>query len=234
MKRPSAMWPQRMRLTCWQSSAGCAGSVAKARTAACRFDISSAAGMPLPTTSAIESAEARSAERDGVVAIAADAGRRLPRRRDLPAVDLRHRGRQQLALDAPRLVELALLVRVAAAAARGRLRSRRAASRRSCALSHGFCTKSRTPRRIASTARSTEPQPVMTIDRQQAVERLHAREQVDPFAARRRVAGVVQVHQQQIERAAGERGERRVRRRHRVDAMPSPFSSSRSASSRSG
>ena len=29
-------------------------------------------------------------------------------------------------------------------------------------LSHGFCTKSRTPRRIASTAMSTEPQPVIT------------------------------------------------------------------------
>ena len=29
-------------------------------------------------------------------------------------------------------------------------------------LSHGFCTKSRTPRRIVSTARSTDPHPVIT------------------------------------------------------------------------
>ena len=63
MKRPSAMLPQRMRLTCWQSACGSAASEAKARTAACRFDISSAAGMPLPTTSAIVSARRVSLKR---------------------------------------------------------------------------------------------------------------------------------------------------------------------------
>ena len=82
-------------------------SVANARTAACRFDISSAAGMPLPTTSAIDSAEPVRPEPDRVEAVAADAGRRLPRRRELEPVDLRQNGRQQLALDAARFVELA-------------------------------------------------------------------------------------------------------------------------------
>ncbi len=56
-------------------------------------------------------AHSRRAERDGVVAVAADARGRLPRRADLEAFDLRHRRRQQLSLYPPRLVQLALLVR---------------------------------------------------------------------------------------------------------------------------
>ena len=106
MNRPSAMWPHSTVLTCSQSSAGRAASVAKARTAACRFDINSAAGMPLPTTSAIDSATRLRPEADGVEAIAADAGGRLPRCRQLEAVHLRQRRRQQRPLDAARLVQL--------------------------------------------------------------------------------------------------------------------------------
>ena len=90
--------------------------VANARTAACRFDISSAAGRPLPTTSAIETADAR---------VARSAARRSSRRRCRTRAssarrssqprDRRHRRRQQRALNQPRLVVLARQPGVAAA-----------------------------------------------------------------------------------------------------------------------
>ena len=102
-------------------------------------------------------------ERDRVEAVAADARGRLPRRRDLAAVDLRHARGQQLALNpaAPRPVR-AVPARSASRRARPFSISVRTVLT-SCSLSHGFCTKSCTPRRIDSTARSTEPQPVMTM-----------------------------------------------------------------------
>ncbi len=162
MKRPSAMWPQRMRLTCWQSSAGSAASVANARTAAWRFDISSAAGMPLPTTSAIESPR-----RDEPKAMASkqspptpDAGCHDTASSQPSSVGMRRR--QQLALDAPRFVELAAFDRDLLPSRAPRLDLGPQHTHAAVALSHGFCTKLRTPRRIASTAMSTDPQPVMT------------------------------------------------------------------------
>ena len=52
---------------------------------------------------------------------------------------------------------------------------------------------------------------------------LDARQQVDAFAARRRVARVIQVHQDEIERACLQRRDRRFGRGHRVDVDPLPF-----------
>ena len=160
--------------------------------------------------------QARVVETDGVEAIAADAGGGLPRHGELPAVDLRHLLRQQALLDLQRLRQARAARRRLRGGARGRLSIswRSVASR--CALSHGFCTKSRTPRRIASTARSTLPQPVITITGSSRSSCLHAREQIDALAPRGRVAGVVQIHQHEIERPRLERAQRRLGRGHGV------------------
>ena len=209
------MFPQRIRLTCWQSSAGCAASVANARTAAWRFDISSAAGMPLPTTSAIESAETRGAKRDRVEAVAADAGRGLPRRRELAAVHLRERRGQQLALDAAGLVEFAPLValQLAARASLLDLGAQRADE---------LLVVPRLLHEVADAAahrfhRKIHRSPAgHHDDREQAVVLLHAREQIDPLASRGGVAGVVEIHQEQVVRAARDGIDDRVRRRDGV------------------
>ena len=52
-KRPLTMCRQSKRFTLAATAAGRSPSRANARTAACRFDMSSAAGMPFPATSAI-------------------------------------------------------------------------------------------------------------------------------------------------------------------------------------
>ena len=83
-------------------------------------------------------------------------------------------------------------------------------------LSHGFWTKSRAPRRIASTARSTVPQAVMTMTGSVGSSSLDPREQVEPLLPRRRVARVVQVDQHRVEVA---RLERRRARRPASDAV---------------
>ncbi len=66
------------------------------------------------------------------------------------------------------------------------------------ALSQGFWTKSRAPRRIASTARSTVPQAVMTMTGSVSVDLLDPREQVEAFLARGRVARVVQIDERGV------------------------------------
>ena len=73
------------------------------------------------------------------------------------------------------------------------------------ALSHGFWTKSRAPRRIASTATSTLPQAVITITGSVGILRAQLREQIEPLLARGRVARVVQVDQHRVEVAASAR-----------------------------
>ena len=90
----------------------------------------------------------------------------------------------------PGLLELALF------AQRSRRRSRPSGSRcaasvTSAALSQGFCTKSRTPRRIASTARLIDPQPVMITTGSDASTAWSRATRYDAFATRRRVAGVI-------------------------------------------
>ena len=78
-KRPLTMSPQSRRLTRAQTSPGAAAPSENARTAACRLDISSAAGSPLPATSAIEQPEHVLVERERVVAVATIATCRAPR-----------------------------------------------------------------------------------------------------------------------------------------------------------
>ena len=73
--------------------------------------------------------EPRVAEADRVEAVAADAGRRLPRDGELPAVDLRASAAAAGALDPQRLGQLALLGRPRAAPRAAGLDLRRAASR---------------------------------------------------------------------------------------------------------
>ena len=65
-------------------------------------------------------------------------------------------------------------------------------------LSHGFSMKSRAPRRIASTARFTEPHAVITTTGSDVVGRVDAAQQVEPLLARRRVARVVQVDEHDV------------------------------------
>ena len=153
----------------------------------------------------------RRAERQRVEAVAADAVGRLPRRGELERRHLRHRRRQQAALNQARLLELALLLRVAplrrAAPRRSRAAGFRGASRLPTASARSSCA----PRRIASTAVSMLPQPVMTTIGSDGVVRAHVRNQLEPFPPRGRVAGIVQIHQQQVERTR--RAAARARRR---------------------
>ena len=75
-------------------------SDANALTAACTFDISKAAGMPLPATSAMHSAALVSLEFQHVKVIAAHSASRTPRRRDSASFDLRNLAGQQPPLNA--------------------------------------------------------------------------------------------------------------------------------------
>jgi hypothetical protein len=124
--------------------------------------MSSAAGIPLPTTSAMVSASR-------------DSSNRMASKQSPPTPDA---GCHDTATSQPSICgtccgssrrwifRASASSRCSAASSRRRVRpfsiSRRSVASR-WALSHGFCTKSRTPRRIASTARSTLPQPVITI-----------------------------------------------------------------------
>ena len=74
------------------------------------------------------------------------------------------------------------------------------ASRR--AFSHGFCTKSRAPRRIASTATSTVPHAVITTTGRVASSARSCGEQVEALRPRRRVARVVEIDQCDVVLAA--------------------------------
>ena len=175
--------------------------------------------MPLPTTSAIDSAtrlrEKRMASKQSPPTPEAgchDAD-------ELEAVHLRqHRG-QEGALDAPCFLELARLSqRARAPFAAGRdLGVQQRDERRVVpgllnevphAAAHGLDREvDRAPARHHD-------------DRQRAVERLQARQEIDPFAARRGVAGVVQIHQHQIEPGLLHGGEGGFGRMHCVDVHP--------------
>ena len=90
-------------------------------------------------------------------------------------------------------------------------------------LSHGFWTKSRAPRRIASTARSTVPQAVMTMTGIGDVELLQPRQERQALLARRRVARVVQIDQGDLEVARLDRRQHAGRRRRRLDVAALGF-----------
>ena len=87
------------------------------------------------------------------------------------------------------------------------------------ALSHGFWTKSRAPRRIASTATSTLPQAVITTTGSVGSMRPHRVQEVEPLLARGRVARVVEVHQEDVELLVLERGDDAGRRGGGVDLV---------------
>ena len=113
------MLRQSSRLTLVQTEPGAAPSCAKARTAACRFDISSAAGTPLPATSAMETPIApvpkvSMSKQSPPMPLAGchDEARRRPGICGMVVG-------KQAALNQPRFLVLALLFRVAAL---GRLR----------------------------------------------------------------------------------------------------------------
>ena len=59
--------------------------------------------------------------------------------------------------------------------------------------------KSRAPRRMASTARSTLPQAVITITGSIAIERLNLLEQLEPFLPGGGVARIVQIDDDEVE-----------------------------------
>ena len=102
------------RLTLLLIEAGETASWAKARTAACRFDISSAAGSPLPAMSAIDTP--RTSPKPSVSKQSPptpSAGSHVTD--EIDAGDLRRCGRQQAALDQACLLHFALLLVIAAA-----------------------------------------------------------------------------------------------------------------------
>ena len=89
-------------------------------------------------------------------------------------------------------------------------------------LSHGFCTKSRAPRRIASTA-SVHAAPGGHHDhRQRGVERLQLGQEVHALAPGRRVARVVEVdqHARRTRAARPRRGRPAATRRSRARSLP--------------
>ncbi len=65
-------------------------------------------------------------------------------------------------------------------------------------LSHGFWMKSRAPRRIASTATSTEPHAVITTTGSDSSAVWMRGQQVEPLFAGGGVAGVVEVDQDDV------------------------------------
>ena len=86
-------------------------------------------------------------------------------------------------------------------------------------LSHGFSTKSRAPRRIASTARCTDPHAVITTTGIDASAVVDAPQQLEAFFARRGVAGVVEVDQHDVVVALPKRGHHGGRRFDQVDQV---------------
>ena len=84
------------------------------------------------------------------------------------------------------------------AAARAASSSSRVTVSVSEAFSHGLCTNVRAPRRIASTAVSMLPQPVMTMIGRQTIALVDLAEQLETFAPRRRIARVVEIHEEQV------------------------------------
>ncbi len=78
------------------------------------------------------------------------------------------------------------------------------------------------------------PHPVMTTIGIDGVGGADARNQLEPFAAGRRVAAVVQIHQQQIERLRPQLLEDPVGRADELRLVALAGSSQRSASSTSG
>ena len=204
------MFRHRSRLTLPQIEEGGADSLANARTAAWRFDISSAAGRPLPAMSAIDTPSA-AAEGQRVEAIAADAVRGLPRHADIDAGDLRYGRREQAALDQAGVVELALLPLVPppCRACLGDfpledLQERdvlpRLLDEALGAPAHRFY------RRVDAAPAGHDD------DGEGGIVGADARNELEPFAAGGRVARVVQVHEQQVELLGAEPFHDRVRR----------------------
>ena len=87
-------------------------------------------------------------------------------------------------------------------------------------MSHGFCTKSRAPRRIASTATSTLAHAVSTMTGSIGSSDLQPREQVEPFLTRGRIARVIQIDQRRVEIRFGDGGKHRGGRRHGLHLKP--------------
>ena len=94
-------------------------------------------------------------------------------------------------------------------------------SRRS--LSHGFGTKSRAPRFIASTATSTVDHAVMTIIGNAGLMAWISRDGVETFLAGRCVAGVVQVHHDKRVIALLDRAEKLGRRAGTIGVVAGAF-----------
>ncbi len=159
--------------------------------------MSSAAGTPLPATSAMTTPSV-AADLDEVEAIAADAVRRLPGGRNLKAGNLRQRGRQQRALNQPRFFLFAPLFAI--------LPPCRTAIRDFALddLEQGDVL----PRFLHEALRAAPHRfdggvdvapPGHDDDRKGRIVRADLRDQLEAFTARCGVAGVVEIHQQQVE-----------------------------------
>ena len=122
---------------------------------------------------------------------------------------VRHRRRQQRALDQPRVLVLARHAARRGGATPGRPRSSRLTTSTSVASSHGFCTKLLRAAAHRFDGGVDAAPAGHDDDRQRRVVRAHAIEQIEAFAARRRVARVVQIHQQQVVRLVDARGRAR-------------------------
>ena len=129
--------------------------------------------------------------------------RRWPAARTTASVEpgeLRRRRRQQAALDQPRLLELALLLRVAAARSRCASSISRCRISSSVTSSHGFCTKLLRAAAHRLDGGVDAAPSGHHDDRQRAVEGADLGDELEPFSPRGRIPAIVQIHQQQIER----------------------------------
>src|SRR5664279_4442837 len=90
MNFPLATLLHRKAFNFAHTHAGLTWAVANARNEACRFAISSAAEMPLPTTSPNADAQLTFAQRNHVVVVAADRASRLPQAGNLHSRQLRN------------------------------------------------------------------------------------------------------------------------------------------------
>jgi len=217
MKRPSAIFPQRIRFTCWIDRLGREGAHGRLQ-----IGHQQRRRNAFPDNVGDGEREPRVTEADRVEAVAADTRRGLPGDGHFPAVNLRNLLRQQPLLNAERLGQLAALRGILAPprASRGDFASQR---REQLAV---------VPRLLHEVADAPPHRFDGEIDAapaghdddgQEPIVILHARQEVDPFAPRRRVAGVIEIHQDEIERARAQRRDRRLGRGDRVVFDPRAF-----------
>ena len=212
MKRSPAILRRIREFNRSQRPLGESNGEAKPRTAACKFDISIAAGNPFPATSAMHrSLSVSSGEGEDVEIVAADVVCWLPGSGDFKAGNLRNVLRQESLLNRPRFFDFLLLdVETAmrfssepdsAESLAGEILRRwrpnsicffSVTSRR--VLTHGFFDEIAHPV-LHRFHRKTDARLTRHYDdRRGRLDSRQMREQIEAFSPRRRIARIVQIH----------------------------------------